>query len=429
MFQEPDRRTFFGGFSGGVAFYPDAALSYPQMSLGDSHSPPVVLTEFRLAGHPVEIGRGSPLSKSISYTTELTLSQEQTNFSLAFSALSYINPSTNRYRYKLEGLDEIWHEVGSDERLVTYTIVPAGSYTFRVQAATRRGQWGVPGVALQIKILPPIWEKAWFLTLCAAVASLSVWMLYLARVKRLAHQFNLRLEERVHERTRIARELHDTLLQSLQGLMLRFQAAHNMLPSRPAEAKESLKIAIDRAARAITESRDAVQELRGQSPESADLVQALTALGTELETAYTATDDGKEIAKYQLLVEGSPQSLHPLLRDDLYRIVREAVGNAFRHAHAKLIEVELRYDEGMLRIRVRDDGIGMDPNVLTHGRADRHWGLPGMRERAKAVGVEVDLWSELGAGTEVEIRAPASVAYLRAPAKVSSSGLPPGKGD
>jgi len=422
-FRSQTGELFFGGFSGAVAFYPAAAMSYPQVSPDDPHAPAVVLTEFRLSGHPVEIGPGSPLSKSISHTTQLTLSQAQSNFSLAFSALSYVTPNTNRYRYKLEGLDEAWHEVGSDERLATYTTVPAGTYTFRLQAATRRGQWSVPGVALRIKILPPIWRTAWFLTVCAALIALSAWMLYIARIKRLAYQFNLRLEERVHERTRIARELHDTLLQSLHGLMLRFQATYNMLPSKPMEAKQALKIAMDCAAEAITESRDAVQELRRRSLGSTDLLQALTALGDEFAATYAANDDGKDAVKYRVVLEGSPRSLQPLLRDDVYRIVREAVGNAFRHARANLIEVEVRYDPRMLRLRARDDGIGIDPRILARGRNDGHWGLPGMRERADAIGVQIDLWSELGSGTEIEIRVPATVAYVKEPTKVSFRSL------
>jgi signal transduction histidine kinase len=155
-------------------------------------------------------------------------------------------------------------------------------------------------------------------------------MLYRARVKRLAYQLNLRLEERVQERARIARELHDTLLQSLHGLILRFQAAYNMLPTKPGEGKQALKIAIDRAARTITDSRDAVHELRSQSRGSTDLVQAITALGDEL-TATSATDlqapfqsgenssrneSGNGTVKYQVLLEGSPKSLYPILRDD-----------------------------------------------------------------------------------------------------------------
>ncbi len=152
---------FFGGFNGATVFHPDRVAD-------TSYTPPVVLTEFRLSGSPVDIGGNSPLSKSITYTTRLTLSHEQRIFSLAFSALSYFSPSTNRYRYKLESLDETWHEVGSDERLATYTTLPPGLYTFRVQGATSRGVWSEPGATVLIRILPPWWSSWWFRSFCVA---------------------------------------------------------------------------------------------------------------------------------------------------------------------------------------------------------------------------------------------------------------------
>jgi PAS domain S-box-containing protein len=147
-----------------------------------------VLTEFRLSGTPVDIGAGSPLSKSITYTTRLTLSHEQRIFSLAFSALSYLSPGTNRYRYKLEGLDDTWHEVGSKERLATYTTLPVGVYKFRVQGATSRGKWSDPGAAVMIEILPPWWSTWWFRVLCAAVAVMLLGGFYRWRIQQLRRQ-------------------------------------------------------------------------------------------------------------------------------------------------------------------------------------------------------------------------------------------------
>jgi signal transduction histidine kinase len=241
-----------------------------------------------------------------------------------------------------------------------------------------------------------------------------LWALYQARLKQIAHQFNIRMEERVGERTRIARELHDTLLQSFHGLMLRFQAVQNMLPQRPVEAGRALETAIDRAAQAITEGRDAVQELRSSSITCNDLLQSLTALGEEL-TANQAGIDAGAPPVYRVLVEGTPRPIHPILRDDLYRIAREAVGNAFHHARATRIEVEIRFAAKMLRLRVRDDGIGMDPGILAHGGREGHWGLPGMRERVKSIGAQLEVWSQLKVGTEVEVTIPGPIAYKRSP--------------
>jgi PAS domain S-box-containing protein len=172
---------FFGGFNGATVFHPDRVAD-------PSFAPPVVLTEFRLSGSPVDIGAGSPLSKSITYTTRLTLSHEQRNFSLAFSALSYLSPGTNRYRYKLEGLDDTWHEVGSNERLATYTTLPVGVYTFRVQGATSRGKWSEPGAAVMIEILPPWWSTWWFRLLCAAVSVSLLGGFYQWRIQQLRRQ-------------------------------------------------------------------------------------------------------------------------------------------------------------------------------------------------------------------------------------------------
>jgi len=230
----------------------------------------------------------------------------------------------------------------------------------------------------------------------------------------------MRLEERVHERTRIARELHDTLLQSFHGLLLRFQAVSNELDK--GEHKEELDEAIDRAAQAITEGRNAVQGLRASVVETNDLAAALGTLGKELAAAESQPPE------FVVQVEGGPRELHPVLRDEVYRIGGEALRNAFRHANARHIEVEVRYDERQFRLRVRDDGKGIESKLLAeHGRAG-HFGLRGIRERAERVGGKLTLWSSdprtdggLESGTEVELRIPAAHAYakLRAPRRRS----------
>jgi ligand-binding sensor domain-containing protein len=394
---------FFGGFSGATAFHPDRVVD-------TSYTPPVVLTEFRLSGSPVEIGGGSPLSKSISYTTQLTLSHEQRILSLAFSGLSYFNPGLNRYRYKLEGLDETWHEVGSDERLATYTTLPAASYTFRVQGATSRGVWSEPGASVRIEILPPLWGTWWFRSACGILMLVSLWFAYRLHLRRITWKFNMRLEERVGERARIARELHDTLLQSFHGVLFRFQAARNMLPRRLEEAVEALDGALDTAEQAIAEGRDAIQDIRSGPAVQNDLAQLLTATGQELARSQ---EGDRDPATFRVTVEGERQDLSPMVQDEVYRIAREVLRNAFRHARARQIEAEIRYDDRSLRLRIRDDGKGIDPGVLEEGERPGHWGLLGMRERAKRIGAQLDFWSEAGAGTEVELTVPASVAYAK----------------
>jgi len=221
----------------------------------------------------------------------------------------------------------------------------------------------------------------------------------------VARQF----EARLAERTRIARDLHDTLLQSFQGLMLHFQTGIDLLPGRPAEARKTLEIAIDRADQAIAEGRDTVQGLRASTVETNDLASAVRILGEELR----AEGSTQSSALFDMEVEGTPRNLHPILRDEVYRIMGEALRNAFRHARAQRIEVEILYGERWLRLRVRDDGKGIDPKLLSGDGLAGHYGLHGMRERAKLVGGKLAVWSKLDSGTEVELSIPDSTAYAK----------------
>ncbi|MCU1258696.1 MAG: two-component system sensor protein [Bryobacterales bacterium] len=229
--------------------------------------------------------------------------------------------------------------------------------------------------------------------------------------RNVERQFKMRLEERLGERARIARELHDTLLQSFQGLMLRFQKGRNLLPASPHEAIQALDSALDRAAQAIAEGQDAIRELRSCSVIGSNLTQAITVLGEEL----TATNMIEQ-RKFRVVVEGMPRDLPPILGDEIYGVAREALRNVFRHAQARRIEVEIRYGERQFRLRVRDNGKGIDPKLLMEQGRGGHWGLPGMRERAELIGARLDVWSELEVGTEVELTIPASIAYATSPA-------------
>src|ERR1700733_11061953 len=247
-----------------------------------------------------------------------------------------------------------------------------------------------------------------FLIAAAVITSL------VSRLKdTMERQFDMRLEERVSERTRIARDLHDTLLQSFQALLFRFQAVRELLRTHPAEAGEILESALDQAAQAITEGRDAVQGLRGSTVERNDLARAIASLGEDIVAS------GGAPGELRVDVEGTSLNLHPIVRDEIYRIATEALRNAFRHAAAKQIEVELRFDKRRLRLRIRDDGKGIDPTFLTaEGRAG-HFGLQGMRERAKLLGGKLAVWTAPEAGTEIELTVPATNAYAgsSAPAK------------
>jgi len=234
--------------------------------------------------------------------------------------------------------------------------------------------------------------------------------LHQLRLRYVAQQFNARLEERVNERTRVARDLHDTLLQSFHAVLLRFRAVTYLLPGRPEDARKTLDSVIDEATDAIVDARNAVQGLRASTDPKTKmtLVDAIAALAKELET------DSLPPSRPQFImhVEGTPGILQPLVRDDLYRIAREALRNAFRHANATTIEADVRYDRRQFRLRIRDDGKGIDGGVLDGGRSG-HFGLAGMRERAELLGGTFTLWSERGSGTEVELTIPSSVAYSK----------------
>jgi signal transduction histidine kinase len=313
-------------------------------------------------------------------------------------------------------LDEGWHEVGSDQRFASYTTLPAGVYRFRVQGATGRGPWSEPGRTVNVTIEPPWWGTWWFRVLVGVVTLLLVLVTYFYRVRQIARQFEIRLDERLSERSRIARELHDSLLQGFQGLMFRLQAVRDLLPDRAAEAARALETALDHGDQAIAEGRAAVQDLRASVLAATDLADSLTALAEELRPRGSDRS-----ASYGVLVQGKPRPLAPLVRDETYCIAREAFRNAAEHAHARRIEAELDYGQTQFRLRVRDDGVGIDRQVLDERRRAGHWGLQGMRERAEAFGARLEVWSEHGAGTEIELAIPASIAYRKGTDRTSSS--------
>jgi signal transduction histidine kinase len=261
-----------------------------------------------------------------------------------------------------------------------------------------------------------------YLCIILPVGALTV--VYLLRVRYLSQQLQesleLRLEERIKERARIARELHDSLLQGFQGMMFRLEAVRRLLPNRPEEAAGHLDIAIDAGLAAINEGRRAVGELRVAAAVGADLPQALADLGSEFEPEIQLPGQPPGNRRgaapdFRVLVQGRAIALKPIVRDEVYRIAREAVRNSFRHARARLVEVEIVFAERTFTVRVRDDGVGLDPAVLEHGYRKGHWGLPGMRERALEFGGQLEVWSQHNAGTEIELKIGGRIAYARRP--------------
>jgi signal transduction histidine kinase len=310
------------------------------------------------------------------------------------------------FRYKLEGRDRDWQDAGN-RRQAFYNNLPPRDYRFRVVACNNSGVWNETGAFLDFSVAPAYYQTTWFRLSCVAAFLALLWGLFQLRLRQLTREFNAGLEARVNERTRIARDLHDTLLQGFQGLMFRLQAVRNMLPGRPSEAMQALDIALERGDKAIVEGRDTVADLRQPVMDDGNISQALTALGEEL----AAQSDNGAAPCVRVLVEGEQRELNPILRDEIYRIAREALRNAFRHARAQKIEAEITYSDSEFLLHVRDDGGGIDPEVANQGARAGHWGLPGMRERAQRFGGKLEVWSEHGAGTEIELSVPGAIAY------------------
>ena len=343
--------------------------------------------------------------RSVQYprVPEVPLPMHTTNVRIAYSAASLTIPERVRFRYRLSGLEREWQDVG-DRREAIYTNLGPGNYSFHVIASNNDGVWNETGATLAFTIAPAFYQTQWFIALCVLLCLVILRLLYMIRIRQVSTQVRGRLEERLAERERIARELHDTLLQSVQGLVLRFRAAVIRLPQQE-PARQALEQALDRADGVLAEGRDRVKDLRSSPGGDLDLPQAITALGEEL-----AIEDGPH---FKATVEGSARALHPIVREELMFIAREALTNAFHHAAARQIEVEMSYGEDELRIRIRDDGKGIDTDVLRDGGKAGHWGLLGMRERAQKIRATLTIWSKAGAGTELDVRTPAHMAYQR----------------
>ena len=390
----------------------DASDGVPLMTEAGNYSPHVARSQdgrlWFTGNDGVNIVDPKQLSaNALPPPVHIELVSTERDVQIEYTALSLAAPEKVRFRYRLDGYDRDWQDAGN-RRQAFYTNLPPRSYRFRVIASNNSGVWNETGDAIDFSIAPAYYQTLWFRAAAVLFAIALIWALYQYRLRQIDAAFEARLQERVGERTRIARELHDTLLQSFHGLLFRFQAVTNMLPARPAEAKRALEGAIEQAADAIAEGRDAVQNLRTSTALTNDLAEAIHTLGDEL--AATQAQEARARPLFDVAVEGVPRDLYPILRDDIYRIAGEAMRNAFRHAHARRIEVNIRYDARQFQLRVRDDGSGIDP-AARDGRRSGHFGLPGMRERAELIGGSLDVWSQSGLGTEVELTIPAAAAY------------------
>ena len=321
---------------------------------------------------------------------------------IEYTALSLGAPEKVAFRYRLEGRDDDWVEAGS-RRQAFYTDLPPGPYRFRVIAANDRGLWNEDGATWQFSIAPAYYQTNVFRLAVVTSVILGLTLLYRLRLRRVTAQLQARLQERLDERVRVAQALHDTLFQGFASSSMLLHAVADEIADQKARSK--LTRVLQRMNRIIEEGRESVSGLR--VPDDDDNLESALARDAEY-------FKGERQIDVRLTVKGNPRPLHPVARDAVYQISREALANTFRHAQAKQVEVDVEYSRDELTVCVRDDGCGMAPPIVDEGRSG-HFGLPGMRERAEQIGAVLRLWSREGAGTEVEIRVPAKTAFPNAP--------------
>jgi signal transduction histidine kinase/ligand-binding sensor domain-containing protein len=334
----------------------------------------------------------------------ITLPARSENLEIDYTAPSLAIPERVLFRYKLDGVDSEWQNVGT-RRQAYYTKLRPGPYKFHVTACNNDGVWNEAGATLDFNVAPAWFQTTWFSLLGLGCGILLGSVLYRLRVRQVAAVMNARFDERLAERTRIAQELHDTLLQGFLSASMQVHIAKEYVPA-DSPVGSILARALELMGQVVDEGRNAVRGLRSSHSASLDLEEAFARIQQEF---ATQNGNGTPVG-FHVIAEGEQRPLHPLLRDELYRIGREAVINAFRHARAHRIEVTLTYTSKQFRLLVRDDGCGIDPAILKSGR-EGHWGLSGMRERADRMRAKLCVMSRPSGGTEVQLSVPGSVAF------------------
>jgi signal transduction histidine kinase/ligand-binding sensor domain-containing protein len=317
-----------------------------------------------------------------------------------YTALSFAVPQKVSFRYKLEGHDADWQDPQT-RRQAFYSDLPPGNYRFRVIASNNDGVWNNVGATQALTVLPAFYQTTWFRLLCFVIVAGILWLLYELRLRQVAGHMQARLEERLEERERIARDLHDTLLQGFLSAYMQLDVANDRLPA-DSPAKPLVQRVLDLMKQVSEEGRSTIRSLRSPQTACDGLEEKLSGIREEFPL--------QEQVDFRVIVEGKPVALHPVIREEVYRIAREAVINAFRHSQASKIEVNIKYAVRSLRIVVRDDGCGVDPQVLRSGR-EGHWGLSNMRERAEKIGARFGVRTRSSAGTEVALSVPSKVAF------------------
>lgn len=375
---DADGQLWFAGVSGIVRLDSTATPPLP-------HAPRVQVETLAAQG-----------KRHLDFSRPLELAPGTTSLRLEYTALSYTMPEALRFRYRLDGVDDEWQEAGP-RRAVSYTKLGPGDYRFRVAAVNQFGQWSEREAVVALRILPTFTQTPLFYALCALVAAGLLYLLY----RLWLRQATLRIATRMAERERIARALHDSFLQSVHGLTLSFQSALGGLPPDSA-GRQKIERVLLMADKVMEEGRDEVLDLRSGAMRDGDLGQSLALIGEVLQESHRSV--------FSLRTVGKPRALEEQAACECYAIGREAMMNAFRHAEAAAVQVELHYQADEFRLQVLDDGKGIAPGLAQQGRAG-HWGLTGLFERARRIGAQVVVEPRDSGGTRVLLTVPAACAY------------------
>ncbi|PQO99266.1 hypothetical protein C5614_09235 [Massilia phosphatilytica] len=327
------------------------------------------------------------------------------HFRIQYTAPALRLPERVRFEYRLDGVDKDWLDAGT-RRATSYTNIGPGDYMFHVRAVNEDGVPGDAVATLPLRVAPTLVQTLWFRIACAGVLALLGVLLYRYRMRHVTRRLTERLQVRTAERERIARTLHDTFLQTVQGLVLRVDAVAATLPP-DAGARRQLENVLDDASHAIGEGRDQLQELRAGDAHVLEDVLVDEIARLKLTHGALAVD---------LHVEGERRPLLATAADEIAEIAREALRNAFAHAQAARIRVTLVHARRALTLCVADDGRGIPEPVRRDGARSGHWGLVGMRERADHIGARLDIAGGPRQGTMVTLTVPGMHAYGTDPA-------------
>ncbi|GGX89524.1 hypothetical protein GJV26_25610 [Massilia dura] len=320
-----------------------------------------------------------------------------------YTRLALAMPERLRFRYRLEEVDDAWRDAGT-RRSAYYSNLAPGDYHFSVAATDYDGKWSGTPATVRFSIAPKATQTWWFRALCGLVVLSLAVVAYRLRIARLGRQMAARLHERINERERIARELHDTLLQSVQGLVFHVHAAVLKLPAGTA-ARLQIESALRRADEVLSEGRSRICELRGEDVGKLGFGDAVLAAAARLQQG-----DGCPV---RLAISGDVRQLEALIHREALAIVTEALANACLHARAGAIAIELHYGRREFRCILSDDGIGISATVLHDGGRENHWGMRGMYECAARIDARLAVRSSEGSGTTWQLDVPAALAYAR----------------